>query len=228
MLKGAHTSDEIVLGELRQRRVYRVALGYAIASWLTVQVASTVLPAFHVPEWVLQALIIVAGLGFPAALVLAWAFDVTPSGIRKTRRGRGAVAARHRRYAWVLGIVGLLMAAITVSGYWFWRPLSREGGVELETRGETAGAGTRTIPEKSIAVLPFSSLSEDKENTYFASGVQQEILTRLARIADLKVISRISTQQYQSKPGSLADVAEQLGVANILKAACRKRAIRSV
>lgn len=209
-------------GELKQRRVYRVAIGYAIAAWASVQVASTVLPTFHVPEWVLQALIIVVGLGFPAALVLAWAFDVTPSGIRKTRRGRGLQAARHRRYAWLLGLLGLLIAAITVGAYWLSRPAIREGEIGLKLRGETAHSGTRTIPEKSIAVLPFSSLSENKENTYFANGMQQEILTRLAKIADLKVIARISTQQYQSKPGSLADVAAQLGVANLLEGSVQK------
>src|SRR5215210_5732103 len=119
-------------GELRQRRVYRVAIGYAIAAWATVQVASTVLPTFHVPEWVLQALIIVVGLGFPAALVLAWAFDVTPSGIRKTRRARGPQAARHRRYAWLLGLVGLLIAGVTVGGYWLSQSANREDEIEAK------------------------------------------------------------------------------------------------
>jgi len=176
-----------------------------------------VLPTFYVPEWVLQTLIILIALGFPAALVLAWAFDVTRSGIRKTRRSRGALAARHRRHAWILGIGGLVIAAMAVGGYWAWRSSERGRDAQLQADRESAGGAMRTIPEKSIAVLPFSSLSEDRENTYFATGVQQEILTRLAKIADLKVISRISTQQYQSKPGSVADIALQLGVANILE-----------
>ena len=174
------------------------------------------------PNGFCRPLIIVVGLGFPAALVLAWAFDVTPAGIRKTRRGRGPQAARHRRYAWILGLVGLLIAAVTVGGYWLSHPANREGEIETKPRGQTAHGGTRAFPEKSIAVLPFSSLSENKENTYFASGIQQEILTRLAKIADLKVIARISTQQYQSNPGSLADVAAQLGVANLLEGSVQK------
>src|SRR6202030_1038469 len=96
------------VSQLKQRRVYRVAIGYAVAAWLTVQVAATVLPAFHAPEFILPVLILLLGIGFPVALVLAWAFDVTPSGIEKTPEGTGATAAKNLRYAWALGGIGLL------------------------------------------------------------------------------------------------------------------------
>jgi hypothetical protein len=97
--------------ELRNPRVYRVALGYAVAAWLVIQIAFTVLPTFHVPEWVLQALVVLVALGFPAALMLAWAFDVTPSGIEKARQGTGAVAASNLRYGWWLAAAGFTVAA---------------------------------------------------------------------------------------------------------------------
>src|SRR5436305_14821736 len=113
------------LSQLKQRRVYRVAIGYAIVAWLMVQIAATVLPAFHAPEFVLPVLIVVLGIGFPVALVLAWAFDVTPTGIEKTPEGTGPVAARNVRYGWALGGIGLLIAALGVGAYWWWhRPVA--------------------------------------------------------------------------------------------------------
>jgi TolB-like protein len=190
--------------ELKQRKVYRVALGYAVAAWLVVQIAFTVLPSFHVPEWLLQALVVLVALGFPAALVLAWAFDVTPSGIEKTREGTGAVAARNMRYRWWLAAAGFAVAALAVGSYWLWHPSRNASGA------------------KSIAILPFENLSEEKANAYFAEGIQNEILTRLATVRDLKVISRTSTAKYQSKPDNLKTVAQELGVSTILEGAVQK------
>ena len=211
--------------ELKERKVYRVALGYGVVAWLVVQIASTVLPTFHVPEWVLQALTVMVALGFPVALVLAWAFDVTPSGVEKTSEGVGTVAARNRRNVWLLAAVGLLIAALAIGSYWLWHPWRNASAAKLvttSTASESSTVATPAIPEKSVAVLPFDNLSRDPDNAYFAEGIQEEILTRLAKIADLKVISRTSTQRFQSKPGNLAEIAKQLGVANILEGSVQK------
>jgi TolB-like protein/Flp pilus assembly protein TadD len=203
--------------ELKQRKVYRVALGYAVVAWLAVQISATVMPAYHAPEWILPIFITAVALGFPVALVLAWAFEVKGGVIEKAPESTGLLGAANRRRVWLLATVGLVISALAVGGYWLWHPW-RKGPTASE-------ASTGTMPairEKSIAVLPFENLSEDKANAYFAEGIQEEILTRLAKIADLKVISRTSTQRYHSKPGNLSEIAKQLGVANILEGSVQK------
>ncbi|MDP9099490.1 MAG: tetratricopeptide repeat protein [Verrucomicrobiota bacterium] len=217
------------VSQLKQRRVYRVAIGYAIAAWLAVQIAATVLPAFHAPEFILPVLIVLLGVGFPVALVLAWAFDVTPSGIEKTPEGTGAAAAKNLRYAWALAGFGLLIAAAGVGAYWLWHYPRTNRAAAPDVASQDAvrekGAVAPQLPaisEKSIAVLPFENLSSDKENAYFAEGIQDEILTRLSKISALKVISRTSTAKYKSAPDNLREIGKQLGVANILEGSVQK------
>jgi TolB-like protein/Flp pilus assembly protein TadD len=213
------------VSQLKQRRVYRVAIGYAVAAWLMVQIAATVLPAFHAPEFILPVLIILLGVGFPVALVLAWAFDVTPSGIEKTPEGTGASAAKNLRYAWALGGIGLLVAVIGVGAYWWWHSpgAKRTNESDAAPQKEAARTALPAIPEKSIAVLPFENLSSDKENAYFADGVQDEILSDLAKIADLKVISRTSVLQYKTGVArNLREIGQQLGVAHLLEGSVQR------
>ncbi len=195
-------------GELKRRNVYKVAVAYAVVGWLLIQIATQVFPFFEIPNWGVRLVVLLLMIGFPIALVLAWAFEVTPEGIKLTEAADREAAKPSRNKAWLYIIV--VAAVLSVSLFFVGRC--------------TAPKGTRSSESlaKSIAVLPFENLSRDPDNAYFADGVQEEILTRLAKIADLKVISRTSTQRYQSKPGNLSEIAKQLGVANILEGSVQK------
>jgi TolB-like protein/Tfp pilus assembly protein PilF len=197
-------------GELKHRRVYRVAIGYGVIASGLVQLGGTVLPIFHAAEWIQQVLIVLIAAGFPLALVLAWAFDITSSGIRRTADRPGTRRA-HRRQIWALAGVGTAIAALALSAYWFWHPWRNP---RLTNIG---------IPEKSIAVLPFENLSTEKENAFFADGVQDQILTDLAKVADLKVIGHTSVQQYrEDQVHDRQKIAEQLGVAFLLEGSVQR------
>jgi len=184
--------------ELQRRKVYRVAAAYIVAAGFLIQIASAVFPAWELPNWSLRLVIALLLIGFPIAVILAWAYDITAKGIQITPQTGG-----HRRRNLIL----LIVAAVIVSV---------SAGFLLLPRV------VREKVDKSVAVLPFQNLSSDPENAYFADGIQAEVLTRLAKIADLKVISRASTQRYQSEPGNLAEIAKQLGVANILEGSVQK------
>src|SRR6266567_1685106 len=194
--------------ELKRRNIYKVAIAYAVVAWLLMQIASQIFPFFEIPNWAVRLVVLLLVIGFPVALILAWAFELTPEGIKRTEEIEPGRQSRNRVWVYVIVIAG----AISVSLFFFGRHTSSKL------------SGSAELPAKSIAVLPFESLSEDKANAYFADGIQEEILTRLAKIADLKVISRTSTQQYQSKPGNLFEIAKQLGVANILEGSVQKAA----
>lgn len=192
--------------ELKRRNVYKVAVAYAVVSWLLAQVATQIFPFLEIPNWAIRLVIVLLALGFPIALILAWAFELTPEGIKRTDE---VEPARSRSRAWIY--VAVIAGALSLGLFFLGR--------------FTAAAkqnGSTEIPSKSIAVLPFESLSEDKNNAYFADGIQDEILARLSKIADLKVISRTSTEKYKSAPNNLREIAQQLGVANILEGSVQK------
>lgn len=197
--------------ELKRRNVYKVAVAYAVVAWLLIQVATQVFPFFEVPNWAVRLVVLLIIIGFPIALVIAWAFELTPEGLKRTEVADAAPAQRSRSRAWIYVV---LIAGALSAGLFF---LGR-------FTASTKQSVLAEVPSKSIAVLPFDNLSRDPDNAYFASGIQDEIITRLAKIADLKVISRTSTQQYQSKPGNLSEIAKQLGVANILEGSVQKAA----
>ena len=200
--------------ELKNRRVFRVAIAYAIVASGTIQVIGTVLPIFHVRDWVQQVLVVLVGIGFPVALMLAWVFDLTTSGIVRTDTGDHAV---NRARAIVVAAVGLLIGAAGIGGYWLWHPWTNDS-TATAAANQTVG-----IPEKSIAVLPFANQSDQRENAFFTDGVQDEILNDLAKIADLKVISRTSVRQYESgAPRNVREVGKQLGVAYVLEGSVRR------
>src|SRR5450755_1132548 len=196
--------------ELKRRNVYKVAVAYAVVGWLLVQVATQVFPFFEIPNWAVRLIVLVIVIGFPIALVIAWAFELTPEGIKRTEDVDLAASARQpRKHAWIfIVIVG---AALSVGLFFIGRYTARNGD-----------ASSTELPAKSIAVLPFDNLSRDPDNAFFAEGVQDEILTRLAKVADLKVIARTSTQRFKSAPENLPDIAKQLGALNILEGSVQK------
>src|SRR3954471_24809973 len=195
-----------LFAELRRRNVYKVAVAYALVGWLLIQIASATFPFLQIPNWGTRLVIGLVILAFPIALILAWAFEMTPSGIQRTHAlapgTPPASSPARRRAAMILAIV---LATAVLATFQILRSKSAGG-----------------VTDKSIAVLPFENRSEDKSNAYFADGVQDEIVTLLSKIADLKVISRTSTLQYQSEPRNLTEVAKQLGVANVLEGSVQK------
>src|SRR5262249_10529246 len=157
-----------------RRHVVRVAIAYAVSTWVLLQLASIVFPAFGAPDWVLKVVIALLALGFPLALVLAWAFELTPEGIRRTEPAHSPEARTpegHRSVGQSLNAIVMGALAVAV-GVLLWRQFGVHAGGDAKPTGTAA-------PGKSIAVLPFESLSEDKANAYFATGMQDEILTRL-------------------------------------------------
>src|SRR5438034_4617588 len=199
-------------GELKRRNVYKVAVAYAIVGWLLVQITTQVFPFLEIPNWVVRLVIALVAIGFPIALVIAWAFEATPEGIKRTEVADAMPAVtRQKKHAWIYIVV--VGAAISVALFFLGR----------FTAGNKTVATTRNeLSAKSIAVLPFDNLSRDPDNAFFAEGVQDEILTRLAKVADLKVIAHTSTAKFKSAPENLTDIAKQLGALNILEGSVQK------
>jgi TolB-like protein/cytochrome c-type biogenesis protein CcmH/NrfG len=212
--------------ELKRRNVYKVAVAYAVVGWLLVQVATQVFPFFEIPNWAVRLVVLVIIVGFPVALVIAWAFELTPEGLKRTEDVDLVTSARQpRKRAWIFVVItagGMSLGLFFLGRYSAGSsgtPRSASEELQREKQSEVAIA-----PAKSIAVLPFENLSDDKGAAYFADGIQDEILTKLASIADLKVISRTSTAKYKSKPEDLKTVSQQLGVANVLEGSVQKAA----
>ena len=202
--------------ELKRRNVYKVAVAYAVVSWLLIQAASILFPTFDAPLWAMKVLVALLVLCFLVALVLSWAFEITPEGIKLESEidPKKSITRKTGRK-----IVGLTIAvAIVAAGLLIFQLIRPQ----LAAKNQTATGDLISIPPKSIAVLPFDNLSRDPDNAYFCEGVQDEILTRLAKVADLKVISRTSTQHFKSAPDNLTQIAKQLGVAHILEGSVQK------
>ena len=195
--------------ELKRRKVYRVAVAYVIAAGGIIQLASAVFPAWELPDWSLRLVIVLLLVGFPIALILAWAFDVTPAGIQATPAlpiASGATGPHRRRNVFLLAAAGLTVAA--VAGFFL---LPRVAAKKVD---------------KSIAVLPFENFSEDKDNAFFADGIQDDILTNLSKIGDLKVISRTSVMGYRGKEKNVRKIGKELGVSAVLEGSVRREGNR--
>jgi TolB-like protein/Tfp pilus assembly protein PilF len=187
--------------EVKRRKVYRVAAAYIIAAGGIIQLASATFPAWELPNWSLRLVILLLLVGFPIALILAWAFDITAQGIQTTPE-TPVPRTRRRRNIIMLIATGVVISAAT--GFFL---LPRVAAHKVD---------------KSIAVLPFENLSDEKENAYFADGVQDDVLTNLSKISDLRVISRTSVMQYRGRPTNLREIGKALGVSNILEGSVRR------
>jgi TolB-like protein/Flp pilus assembly protein TadD len=197
--------------ELKRRKVYRVAVAYVIVAGGIIQLASAVFPAWELPSWTLRLTVVLLLIGFPLALVLAWAFDVTPQGIQATPTlspNRGPELAKRHRGRNITLLVGSGVLVSAIAGFFL---LPRAGATKMD---------------KSIAVLPFVNFSDKPENAYFADGIQDDILTNLSKIGDLKVISRTSVMAYRGKTKGVRQIGKELGVSAILEGSVRREGNR--
>jgi TolB-like protein/Tfp pilus assembly protein PilF/phage shock protein PspC (stress-responsive transcriptional regulator) len=196
-------------GELKRRNVYKVAVAYIVAGWALSQGIAQVFPVFDVPNWIVRLIVVLIVIGFPIALIFAWAFEITPEGLKRSEEADAMPSsARPTNRTWIYIVVvgvGISLALFFLGRY---------------------TAGTRTTSSgdrKSIAVLPFASLSQDKNDAYFADGVQDQILTNLAKVSDLKVISHTSVRQYKTgAERNMREIGQQLDVTYIMEGSVRR------
>jgi adenylate cyclase len=202
-------------GELKRRNVYKVAVAYIVAGWALSQGIAQVLPVFDVPNWVIRLIVLLIIIGLPIALALAWMFELTPQGIKRTETADAMPeTARQKKHAWIYVVV---IGAIISIGLFFLGRYTASNSASA-ARTETATG----IPGKSIAVLPFENLSDDKNTAYFSDGITEEILNALAQIPNLKVAARRSAFQFKGNDLDLRKIGQVLGVAHILEGSLQK------
>ena len=198
-------SDRSFFSELKRRNVYKVAVAYIVGGWALSQGIAQVFPVFQVPDWIIRLLVVLIIIGFPIALIFAWAFEITPEGVKRAEDVDEISPARQKTYLWLYVVI---IGAFLSIGLFF---LGRY------TAQESVGY------KKSIAVLPFENISADKQNEYFADGVQDDILTALSKVADLRVISRTSVMSYAAGADrNLREIAQALGVSHVLEGSVRR------
>lgn len=201
-----------LFGELRRRNVIRVSVAYIIVSWLLIQVADVILPTFVAPPWVMQVLVLFLVLGLPVAILLAWAFEMTPDGIKATSSVETTQSTTaktgHRLNYIVISLLAVGIVFMVVDNYLLESPQALIEGVEYR---------------RAIAVIPFVNRSEASENAEFLSdGLHDELLTRLAKVADLRVISRTSVMEYRNTTKNMLQIGEELGVGSILEGSVQR------
>jgi TolB-like protein len=202
--------------ELKRRNVYKVAVAYAVVAWLLMQVASQIFPFFDVPNWVVRLVIVLLIIGFPIALIIAWAFEVTSEGIKSTQAA-DAAGQRSRGVAWIY----VVLIGVTLSvGLFFIGRFTAGHATPRPSEAATA------IPEKSIAVLPLVNESGDPKDEYFSDGLSEELIAALAQISGLKVIGRSSSFRFKDRKEELKTIGEKLGVTTLLDGTVRKQGDR--
>ena len=197
--------------ELKRRNVYKVAVAYAVVGWLVIQIASTILPTFHAPEWVVQTLIIIVALGFPIALVMAWAFEMTPEGIKRTEDvspDEKIPQWSARKFAALIVTIAAIAAGLLC--------------YQIIRSKAPARTTSATEQEKSIAVLPFVDMSQAKDQEYFCDGISEELLDALAKVEGLRVVARTSSFAFKGKNADVSEIAQKLGVRNVLEGSLRR------
>jgi serine/threonine-protein kinase len=204
-------------GEAKRRNVYKVAATYAVVGWLLIQVATQVFPFLEIPTWAIRLVILLTALGFPVAVVIAWAFELTPEGIKRTD---AADAARQHSRGGVWIAVVVVAATLSLGLFFLGRYTARNATVR---QSETATASNL---QKSIAVLPLANTSGDPSNEYFSDGLSEELIAVLAKIPELKVIGRSSAFFFKGKSGDSAAIGQKLGVANLIEGSVRKQGDR--
>jgi TolB-like protein len=187
--------------ELRRRKVFKVAVAYAVVAWLVIQVASTIAPQLNLPEWAPRFITFVVLLGFPVALVLAWTLEKTPDGVKV----EPASVGNKRMFA-----IAAVLVALAIGWYWKGRPEAPD------TRSGAEG-------ERSIAVLPFVNMSDDEENEFFSDGISEEILNSLAQMPDLRVAARTSSFSFKGQQKEIPEIARELNVRMVLEGSVRKQ-----
>ncbi len=206
--------------ELKRRNVYKVAVAYAIVGWLVVQIATQVFPFLEIPSWIVRLVIVLVAIGFPIALVIAWAFELTPEGLKRTEVADAAVAPRssHRAWIYVVVIGGILSIGLFFLGrYTAGNATPRHDASPAQTEAATA------TPQKSIAVLPLLNESGDRSDEYFSDGLSEELIAALGQIRDLKVIGRSSSFRFKDRKEESKTIGEKLGVSTLLEGTVRKQ-----
>src|SRR5437773_8406209 len=196
-------------GELKRRNVYKVAFAYIVAGWALAQGIAQVFPVFGVPNGIVRLIVVLIVIGFPIALIFAWAFEITPEGLKRAEEADAMPSsARPTNRTWMYIVV--VGAAVSITLFFL--------GRYIAPTGLTSGDGN-----KSIAVLPFATLSDDQDDAYFADGVQDQILTNLAKVSDLRVISHTSVRQYKTgAERNMREIGRQLGVAYIMEGSVQR------
>ena len=217
--------------ELKRRNVFRVAIAYLVGAWLLTEVAGTLFPAFGIPDWGVRFVVIVLALGFVPALIISWAYELTPEGLKREQDVVRDESITHLTAKRLDGItIGLIVAALVILAadrFWlgpdFEEHAAAPAAVVTDTV-QTSGPEPTEFqpPPKSIAVLPFVNMSDDAGNEYFADGISEELLNLLAKISGLRVISRSSAFSFKGKDYDMPTIATQLNVAHVLEGSVRK------
>jgi adenylate cyclase len=203
--------------ELKRRNVYKVAVAYIVAGWALAQGIAQVLPVFDAPNWLIRLLVVLIIIGLPIALAMAWAFELTPEGLKRTEAADVAPSRRSKDQAWIYIVV--IAGVISIGLFFLGRyTAQRASAAKNGWLSPTAGS----LPEKSVAVLPFVNMSSDQENTYFVDGLTEEILNRVAEIGGLKVPGRTSSFAFKNQNRDLRQIGATLGVSHVLEGSVRK------